>query len=92
MNAKHVPEKLVAKVIDFDVNGKSAEECADYVIKRIKELSKEVGIPERLEELGVKHIDLDLLSENTMKDIYAPENPVKELSQLLLNIHTWNIL
>lgn len=79
VNAKHVPEKFVAiaKVLDFDVNGKSAEECADYVIKRIKELSKEVGIPERLEELGVKDIDLDLLSENAMKDICAPGNPVE---------------
>lgn len=79
VNAKHVPEKFVAiaKVLDFDVNGKSAQECADYVIKRIKELSKEVGIPEKLEELGVKDIDLDLLSENAMKDICAPGNPVE---------------
>ncbi|MDU6983670.1 MAG: iron-containing alcohol dehydrogenase [Terrisporobacter othiniensis] len=77
MNAKHVPEKLVVKVLYFDVNGKSAQECAGYVIKRIKELSKEVGIPERLEELGVKDIDLDLLSENAMKDICAPGNPVE---------------
>lgn len=53
VNAKHVPEKFVAiaKVLDYDVKGKSADECAAYVIERIKELSKEVGIPQTLEEL-----------------------------------------
>ena len=39
VNAKHVPEKFVAiaKVLDYDVKGKSADECAAYVIERIKE-------------------------------------------------------
>lgn len=79
VNAKHVPEKFVAiaKVLDYDVKGKSADECATYVIERIKELSKEVGIPQTLEELGVKDIDLDLLADNAMKDICAPGNPVE---------------
>ena len=79
VNAKHVPEKFVAiaKVLDYDVKGKSADECAAYVIERIKELSKEVGIPQTLEELGVKDIDLDLLADNAMKDICAPGNPVE---------------
>ena len=79
VNAKHVPEKFVAiaKVLDYDVKGKSADECAAYVIERIKELSKEVGIPQTLEELGVKDIDLDVLADNAMKDICAPGNPVE---------------
>ena len=79
VNAKHVPEKFVAiaKVLDYDVKGKSADECAAYVIERIKELSKEVGIPQTLTELGVKDIDLDLLADNAMKDICAPGNPVE---------------
>lgn len=79
VNAKHVPEKFVAiaKVLDFNVEGKSAEECANYVIERIKGLSKEVGIPETLCELGVNNIDLDLLADNAMKDICAPGNPVE---------------
>ena len=91
VNAKHVPEKFVpiAKVLDFDVKGKSAEECAAFVIEKIKELSKEVGIPETLTELGVNDIDLDLLAENSMKDICAPGNPVefsKEQIKELFNV------
>lgn len=61
-NAKHVPEKFraIAKVIGFEDKGKTDKECADYVIQRIKDLSKEVGIPSKLSELGVNEVDLDL--------------------------------
>jgi alcohol dehydrogenase class IV len=76
-NAKVVPEKFrkIAKVIGFDVQGKSDKECADYVIKRIKDLAVEVGIPTKLSQLGVSNPDLDLLAENSMKDACAPGNP-----------------
>ncbi|MBU9707411.1 iron-containing alcohol dehydrogenase [Paenibacillus sp. AK121] len=76
-NAKHVPKKFraIAKVIGFEDKGKTDKECADYVIQRIKDLSKEVGIPAKLSELGVNEVDLDLLAENSMKDACAPGNP-----------------
>ncbi|AET60310.1 nad-dependent methanol dehydrogenase (medh) [Paenibacillus terrae HPL-003] len=76
-NAKHVPEKFraIAKVIGFEDKGKTDKECADYVIQRIKDLSKEVGIPSKLSELGVNEVDLDLLAENSMRDACAPGNP-----------------
>ncbi|MCL6602952.1 MAG: iron-containing alcohol dehydrogenase [Paenibacillus sp.] len=76
-NAKYVPEKFraIAKAIGLQVNDKSDKECADFVIESIKELSKEVGIPAKLSELGVDEVDLDLLSENAMKDACAPGNP-----------------
>ncbi|MHC1681842.1 MAG: iron-containing alcohol dehydrogenase [Clostridiaceae bacterium] len=78
-NAKFVPEKFVsiAKILDYDVNGKSAGECADFVVAKIKELSKEVGIPATLGELGVTDVNFDLLADNAMKDICAPGNPVE---------------
>lgn len=78
-NAKFVPEKFVsiAKILDYDVNGKSAGECADFVVAKIKELSKEVGIPATLGELGVADVNFDLLADNAMKDICAPGNPVE---------------
>ncbi|WP_342561356.1 iron-containing alcohol dehydrogenase [Paenibacillus sp. FSL R7-0345] len=76
-NAKYVPEKFraIAKAIGLQVEGKSDKECADFVIESIKELSKEVGIPAKLSELGVDEVDLDLLAENAMKDACAPGNP-----------------
>ncbi|MEK3905094.1 iron-containing alcohol dehydrogenase [Paenibacillus sp. FSL R7-0179] len=76
-NAKHVPEKFraIARAAGLQTEGRSDKECADYVIEAIKALSKEVGIPAKLSELGVAEVDLDLLAENAMKDACAPGNP-----------------
>ncbi|NEU59612.1 iron-containing alcohol dehydrogenase [Paenibacillus sp. ALJ109b] len=77
LNAKHVPSKFrhIAKAIGMDVKGKRDEECSEYVIEAIRQLSKEVGIPEKLSELGVKDPDVELLADNAMKDACAPGNP-----------------
>lgn len=77
LNAKHVPGKFrhIAKAIGMDVKGRSDEECSDYVIEAIRQLSKEVGIPEKVSELGVKDPDVELLADNAMKDACAPGNP-----------------
>lgn len=77
-NAKSCPEKFraIAEAIGFNSEGKTDKECVDYVINRIKSLSKEVGIPSSLKELGVKDPDFDLLAENAMKDACAGANPV----------------
>ncbi|CAH1058034.1 iron-containing alcohol dehydrogenase [Paenibacillus pseudetheri] len=76
-NAKYVPEKFraIAKAIGLNVEDQTDKECADFVIESIKALSKEVGIPSKLSELGVDEVDLDLLAENSMKDACAPGNP-----------------
>ncbi|MCF7754904.1 iron-containing alcohol dehydrogenase [Paenibacillus xylanexedens] len=77
LNAKHVPGKFrhIAKAIGMNVKGRSDEECSNYVIEAIRQLSKEVGIPEKLSELGVKDPDVELLADNAMKDACAPGNP-----------------
>lgn len=76
-NAKVVPHKFraIAKAIGMDITNKSDKDCADFVIESIKALSKEVGIPTKLSQLGVNEVDLDLLAENSMKDACAPGNP-----------------
>lgn len=76
-NVKVVPEKFrrIAEVLGMDINGKSDQETADYVIDQIKELSKKVGIPEKLSELGVTEIDLVKLAENAQLDACAGANP-----------------
>lgn len=88
VNAKSVPEKFIAiaKVLDFNVDVKSDEECATFVIEKIRELSEKVGIPSTLSELGVNNIDFNLLAENTMKDICAPGNPVKFSKEQIIDL------
>ena len=88
-NAKYVPEKFVsiANVLGYDVEGKSAQECAAFVVNSMKELAKKVGIPATLGELGVNDVDFDLLAENAMKDICAPGNPVEFTKEQIIKLY-----
>ena len=88
-NAKYVPEKFVsiANVLGYDIEGKSAEECAAFVVNEMKKLAKKVGIPETLGELGVTDVDFDLLAENAMKDICAPGNPVEFTKEQIIELY-----
>lgn len=77
-NAKHAPKKFrdIARVIGFDVDNASDDECVDYVLKRIRDLAKEVNIPSSLKDLGINNPDYDTLAENAMVDACAGANPV----------------
>ena len=88
-NAKYVPEKFVsiANVLGYDVEVKSAQECAAFVLDSMKELAKKVGIPATLGELGVNDVDFDLLAENAMKDICAPGNPVEFTKEQIIELY-----
>ena len=87
-NAKHVPARfrVMAETIGFDTNEKTDKECVDYVIRRIKELAEEVGIPKSLSELGVTDPDFDTLAENAMKDACAGANPAFFDKALLIDL------
>jgi len=76
-NAPYAPEKIrtIAKALDMNVCGAGDTACADYVIRKIEELSQCVGIPKKLSELGIENPDLDRLAENALKDICAGGNP-----------------
>ena len=52
----------MAETIGMDVEGKTDEECMDFVIGKIKELSERVGIPKTLSELGVENPDFETLA------------------------------
>ena len=88
-NAKYVPEKFIsiANVLGYDVEGKSPQECAAFVVNAMKELAKKVGIPATLGELGVNNVDFDLLAENAMKDICAPGNPVEFTKEQIIELY-----
>lgn len=47
------------------------------VIEAIKKLADMVGIPQSLEELGVKREDFTTLAENALKDVCGLTNPVQ---------------
>lgn len=77
-NARQAPAKfrLIAAAIGMDTVGKSDQECVDFVIEKIRNLSEEVGIPKSLKEVGVTNPDFNKLAEFAMKDACAGANPV----------------
>ena len=76
----------MAETIGMDVEGKTDEECMDFVIGKIKELSERVGIPKTLSELGVENPDFETLAENSMKDACAGANPGIFDKELLIKL------
>lgn len=67
--------KDVAEAMGVDVTGMTDEEGANAAISAIEALSKEVGIPSGLEELGASKSDFDVMATNALADICAGGNP-----------------
>lgn len=65
----------IARVIGITIEGLSEEKIAEEVIESIKKLSREIGIPKGLKELGAKEEDIKVLAENALKDACGLTNP-----------------
>lgn len=69
--------KYIAEAMDVDITGMSQEEYRKAAIDAVRKLSKDVGIPEKLDAL--KEEDLDFLAQSAYDDACRPGNP-KETS------------
>ncbi len=69
--------KYIAEAMDVDTTGMSQEEYRKAAIDAVRKLSKDVGIPEKLDAL--KEEDLDFLAQSAYDDACRPGNP-KETS------------
>ncbi|MEE4463594.1 L-threonine dehydrogenase [Azotobacter chroococcum] len=76
-NASVCPDRLrdVAKSMGIDVQGMSAEQGAQAALAAIRTLSKDIGIPGGLGELGAKADDIPVLAANALKDACGLTNP-----------------
>ncbi|PSV03447.1 L-threonine dehydrogenase [Photobacterium leiognathi subsp. mandapamensis] len=89
-NAQVSAERLrdVAKAMGVDVEGMTAEQGAGAALEAIVALSKDVGIPSGLKELGAKEEDIALLADNALKDACGFTNPKQatheEISQIFM--------
>ncbi|GLI58027.1 alcohol dehydrogenase [Propionigenium maris DSM 9537] len=90
-NAQVVPGRLkeVAEAMGVDVSKMNDEEGAEAAISAIKELSKDIDIPQGLTTLGVKEEDITILAENALKDACGFTNPkqatLKEIKTIFKN-------
>ncbi|BDY03822.1 L-threonine dehydrogenase [Ferrimonas sp. YFM] len=76
-NAQVVPERLadVARCMGIDTTGMTAADGAEAALNAIRELSKDIGIPANLTELGVKEEDIPTLATNALNDACGLTNP-----------------
>lgn len=65
----------IAVTLGENVEGLSPRAAAETALDAIKTLSKDVGIPSGLKELGVKEADLKIMAENAQKDACGLTNP-----------------
>ena len=77
-NAPYTGEKFreIARAMGIgNVDAMSQEEYRQAAIDAVGQLSKDVGIPQTLREIGVKEEDLEALSEAAMADVCTGGNP-----------------
>ena len=65
----------IAAALGENIDGLSVRDAADAAISAIEKLSRDIGIPAGLTELGVKEEDIKLMAENAMKDACSLTNP-----------------
>jgi len=65
----------IAKAMGESVEGLAPVDAADVAIAAIRKLSKDVGIPAGLAELGVKEADFEVMATNAKKDACQLTNP-----------------
>lgn len=69
------------------VNEMAVEEYRTAAIDAVKQLSKDLNIPQHISEIGVKEEDLDKLAEFALVDACTPGNPKEVTKEDLLNIY-----
>lgn len=76
-NAQVVPDRLkdIAEAMGVDVSKMTDTEGAAAAIAEIKKLSKDIGIPSGIRELGAKEEDIPTLAANALKDACGSTNP-----------------
>lgn len=89
-NAKYTGEKFrdIAKAMGVEgTESMSQEEYRKAAVDAVKQLSKDVGIPEKLHEIGVKEEDLQALAESAFADVCTGGNPRPCTVESILEIY-----
>jgi alcohol dehydrogenase len=74
----------IAVAMGESIAGLAPVDAADVGIEAIRKLSKDVGIPAGLAELGVKEADFGVMAANAMKDACHLTNPrIATLQQIV---------
>ena len=89
-NAPYTGEKYreIARAMGVEgVDAMTQEEYRKAAIDAVRQLSIDVGIPQTLQEIGVKAEDLDALADAAMADVCTGGNPRPCTKDLVLGVY-----
>ena len=88
-NAEYTGDKFkyIAEAMGVDTTGMSQDEYRKAAVEAVKQLSKDVGIPEKLHEIGVKEEDLPALAQSAFDDVCTGGNPRPCTVESILEIY-----
>ena len=77
----------LAEAMGEKIDGLSTGDAAAKAIQAIRTISRQVGIPSDLKQLGVKPEDFEIMAENAMKDVCCLTNPRKATKEQIIEIY-----
>lgn len=77
----------IAKAMNVYKDGMSKEEAAQAAVDAVKSLAVRVGIPQHLNELGIKESDLPKLADSAIADVCTPGNPREVTRDIILDLY-----
>jgi alcohol dehydrogenase len=78
----------IAEALGENIEGLSINDAAQVAIESIKKLSKAVGIPTGLAELGVNVKDFEIMSRNAKLDVCQFTNPRLATLEQVIDLYT----
>ena len=79
--------EIAEAVLPLECQGKTEEEKAKILIRKVEELSGQVGTRVPLKEIGVKEEDLDLLASKALQDGSLGNNRVQPSKEQVKRIY-----
>ena len=88
-NADYTGEKYkcIAEAMGVDTAGMDEKAYRKAAVDAVKQLSKDIGIPEKLHEIGVKEDDLPALAQAAFDDVCTGGNPRPCTVESILEIY-----
>ena len=75
---------IMASGFGMDLLKMPVNEAGEKFILEIEKLNKEIGIPAKLSECGVKESDIEIMAQNAIKDISSITNPLQPITNELV--------
>ena len=88
-NGKVCPDRFrdIGHELGFEMDNLSDEEAVDKVCNAVDKLSREVGIPRTLKEIGIPYDALEMLSEQAINDVCTGGNPREVTKEDILALY-----